>query len=322
MNGSNRTGIWAVVLAGGEGERLRAFTTQWLGRHVPKQYCTFVGTRSMLEHTLDRAARLCTPERVVTVIARSHDPFLTMAHPALKRGVVVRQPVNRDTAAGVFLALSYVRAADPDASVIVLPSDHFVDPDDLFLEMLAHGAQAAQSLDRLILFGAQPQTPELEYGWLRAGGAIGSAGGRPIRMVEAFVEKPAPQHVPALHSGGALWSTMVMAGPLTRFWSLGRRQVAEVVSLFELLVDAIGAPGEAAVLDDIYRRMPARNFSAHFLQQLTDALAVIELRDVVWSDWGNPARIVETLRRLGRKPAFARVTAARPGRQKPLPAIA
>jgi mannose-1-phosphate guanylyltransferase len=49
---------WAVILAGGEGERMRAAITSWLGTHRPKQYCSFVGSRSMLEHTVDRARRL------------------------------------------------------------------------------------------------------------------------------------------------------------------------------------------------------------------------------------------------------------------------
>jgi mannose-1-phosphate guanylyltransferase len=64
--------IWVAILAGGEGERLRPLVQRWLGRHVPKQCCTFQGTRSMLDHTLDRAVQLARPDRVVTVMARLH----------------------------------------------------------------------------------------------------------------------------------------------------------------------------------------------------------------------------------------------------------
>jgi hypothetical protein len=55
--------VWSVVLAGGEGERTRAFITSWLGYHKPKQYCTFTGTRSLFQHTVDRADALVSPER-------------------------------------------------------------------------------------------------------------------------------------------------------------------------------------------------------------------------------------------------------------------
>lgn len=91
---------WVVVLAGGDGERLRFFTERWLGRHVPKQYCTFVGTRSMLEHTLDRALQVSAPECIVTVMGRSHVGLPIPQHPALSKGRVVLQPANRDTAPG------------------------------------------------------------------------------------------------------------------------------------------------------------------------------------------------------------------------------
>jgi mannose-1-phosphate guanylyltransferase len=64
--------LWSVVLAGGDAERLRPFVQRWLGRHKPKQYCIFIGTRSMFRHTVDRSDRIVAPERRVAVIAREH----------------------------------------------------------------------------------------------------------------------------------------------------------------------------------------------------------------------------------------------------------
>ena len=59
--GSEKDNLWSIVLAGGEGERLKPFVQKWLGRHKPKQYCTFIGTRSMFQHTLDRADQITDP---------------------------------------------------------------------------------------------------------------------------------------------------------------------------------------------------------------------------------------------------------------------
>jgi mannose-1-phosphate guanylyltransferase len=64
--------LWSIILAGGEGTRVSSLVHRWLGRPKPKQYCAFVGTRSMFQHTLDRASRLTPPERMVTVVAHGH----------------------------------------------------------------------------------------------------------------------------------------------------------------------------------------------------------------------------------------------------------
>jgi mannose-1-phosphate guanylyltransferase len=63
--GIEKDKLWSIALAGVEGERLKHFVQRWLGRHKPKQYCTFIGTRSMFQHTLDRADQIAAPEHKV-----------------------------------------------------------------------------------------------------------------------------------------------------------------------------------------------------------------------------------------------------------------
>jgi mannose-1-phosphate guanylyltransferase len=221
--------VWTVVLAGGEGERLRPLTEQWLGQHLPKQYCTFVGTRSMLEHTLDRAMQLSPSQRVVTVMARSHASLPLRGHRALSQGSVVLQPDNRDTAPGVFLALTYVYAADPDATVVIFPSDHFIHPEDLFVRQV-HGAMlAAIVLDRVVLLGVAPHGLEIDYGWIQPGPALDDrrAGCR-AHAIRMFVEKPPKAVAQAFQRTCALWNTMVVAASARRLWALGRRCLPDV----------------------------------------------------------------------------------------------
>src|SRR5512146_1246687 len=89
--------LWSIILAGGEGERLRPFIQKWLGRHTPKQYCAFVGRRSMLQHTIDRADRIAKPDQKTTVIARSHEPDARRQFDQRQCGIIIKQPANRDT---------------------------------------------------------------------------------------------------------------------------------------------------------------------------------------------------------------------------------
>jgi mannose-1-phosphate guanylyltransferase len=87
-------------------------------------------------------------------------------------------------------------------------------------------------------------------------------------------------------------------------WTLGWQCVPEMMRLFERLSEAIGGPEEGRVLEAIYRDLPTKNFSSDLLQRVPEKLAVIELTGVLWSDWGKPERIAETLRRIDRQPAF------------------
>ena len=88
---SKSSGRWSIVLAGGEGERLRSWTEKRFGSHRPKQYCSFDGRQSMLEHTLDRATAASGPHRLVTVIGAGHRRFLAelASNPT---GRVIEQP--------------------------------------------------------------------------------------------------------------------------------------------------------------------------------------------------------------------------------------
>jgi mannose-1-phosphate guanylyltransferase len=304
--------LWSIILAGGDGERLKPMVQSWLGRHRPKQYCTFIGTRSMLEHTLDRSDRIVRPEQRVTVIAREHGDDASPQLSSRPQGKVILQPGNRETAAGIFLALTYIRAHDSQATVLIFPSDHFVYPEDAFVEMACRLARAARTLkDRVLLLGASPDAPEPEYGWIQPGAHLGWVDGCRVRKTQTFIEKPNLEGCKGAMRSGALWNTMVIAAKVKTLWSLGLRCFPEMMRLFEIYGESIGTAQEDAVLEDIYQIMPRRNFSVHLLQEFPKHVAVLELRDVVWSDWGKPERIEESLRQIGREPVFCRSHSSR-----------
>jgi len=113
--------VWSIILAGGDGERLRPLIQRWLGCHKPKQYCAFIGTRSMLQHTLDRADRLTAPARRFMICAREHQHEALLQLNGRQPGTLILQPAKRGTLAGIFLPLMYVRKSDPEATVVIFP---------------------------------------------------------------------------------------------------------------------------------------------------------------------------------------------------------
>ena len=118
------------------------------------------------------------------------------------------------------------------------------------------------------------------------------------------MEKPNRIQAAQAFRHGALWNTFVFAAQAELLWQVGTRCFPDVMRRFERLRSVIGRSQEAAVLDAIYKDMPAYNVSTTLLQQTAESAVVVELQDVLWSDWGQPARVAETLHRIGRRPAF------------------
>ena len=294
--------LWSIVLAGGEGERTRAFVEEWLGHHKPKQYCVFAGTRSLFQHTVDRADALGSPEHRVVVAAPEHRGHVLEQLAGRGEGRVLFQPKNRGTAPGVFLALTHVLARDPNATVVIYPSDHFVYPESAFLNVVRNAVRGAQRYpDGAVLLGVRPSTSETDYGWI-----VPSPGepNEPTRRVDAFLEKPPRRLAEEVLRKGALWNTLIVASKVDALWALGWRCLPEIMPAFVRLWEALRGGRDDAVLEDIYRTLPARDFSSDLLQRASDRLRVLEMNGVWWIDWGRPERILETLRALERRAAL------------------
>ena len=297
--------LWSMILAGGEGERTRSFIERWLGYPKPKQYCTFVGNRSMLQHTSDRADRLGAPHQKITVVAQSHQRFAGEALGGQRAGQVILEPNYCGTAPEMFLPLTYIRAWDPSATVVIFPSDHFVFPETRFLEMVRRAIRGSRIFqDRLLLLGVRPTHLELDYGWMNVGGVLGWSGGSCVRQVDSFVEQL--DHIQALNAmaKGALWNTSVMVGKVSTIWKLGWQYLPVIMERFERLGKAIGSTHEGRMLRQLYQKMPRLEVSSELLQRVPERLGMIELEDVLWSDWEVSDRIRDTLNVLGKEPAF------------------
>ena len=131
---------WAIVLAAGDGTRLRDLTVDRHGKAVPKQYCTLRGGRTLLGDALQRAQMVALPERVVVVVAAQHWEWWEPELASLPRANLIVQPQNRGTASGILLPLLSIVERDRAARIAVFPSDHFIQ-DEPVLERAMNAEQ-------------------------------------------------------------------------------------------------------------------------------------------------------------------------------------
>jgi mannose-1-phosphate guanylyltransferase len=294
--------LWGIVLAAGEGTRVRAFLSELCGGSGIKQFCAVLGRRSMLQYTLDRIERLIPRKRILIVVSRHHREEVAQQLASWPAENIVFQPENRDTAPGILLPLAHVSQRDPLATVAIFPSDHFVLHETRFMEAVHRGVWETQRFPwHLTLLGMLPDRIEDGYGWIVPGG---EEENRETRAVQEFWEKPTPPQAQALWQRGAMWNTFVCIAQGGILWSMARRIVPEVYEGFRQIRQALETPHGEKVTEQVYATMPAANFSSGLCEPLASELRVLPVSAVGWSDWGTADRISATIEQLGKQAEF------------------
>src|SRR5688572_14911561 len=132
---------WALVLAAGEGSRLRTLTTDSNGLAVPKQFCSLQGGPSLLQEALHRAQAVVPRERICTVVAEQHRRWWQGALWWLPAANIFVQPRNRGTAVGILMPVLRILARDPLARILFLPADHYVRDEEILSRSLRTAAR-------------------------------------------------------------------------------------------------------------------------------------------------------------------------------------
>jgi mannose-1-phosphate guanylyltransferase len=303
----DRQNCWAIVLAGGEGMRLRSLVRQVLGDDRPKQYARLLGARSLLGQTLDRIELAIPDTRTLVVTVRQHAGYIAEEFAAAPRPTILVQPFDRGTAAGVLYPAHWIAWRNPEAIVAVFPSDHFLLGEAAFM---AHVAEVAgwveKNPDRLVLLGAQPTSPEVEYGWIEPDDCLGDLSTGPIRSVRQFWEKPAVARARACMTAGHLWNTSVLIGKVAALVQAGCQALPDLSDRLARIEPFVGTPEEPDAVRQAYELMPKANFSRAVLEVCPEVLAVSRLPRVVWSDLGSPHRVMEALTRMRVRPEWTR----------------
>lgn len=185
--------VHAVIMAGGTSKALWPVAR----KRCPVQCLDLFHEATMLELTIRRIMPLVPPERILVVTGREGRECLQQSGLELPPENIIAEPVARNTAPCIALATVYIRARDPEAITIVLPSDHDVRDQDVFAGIIEAGVLVASEKTGLVTIGVRPSYPETEYGYIQTeeqlpdkeretgGGAVFS-----LYRVRTFAEKP------------------------------------------------------------------------------------------------------------------------------------
>ncbi len=306
----------AIVLAGGEGQRLRALTRYVCGDDRPKQFAPLLGGRSLLRQTLDRIGLGIPLERTLMVTHARDAVYLAREFPRDERPECLVQPEDRGTAAAILWAAHTIRRRDPDAVTVVVPSDHYIEGEPEFMgHLLEVVAFVRRHPEHLVLLGAIPREADTQYGWIDPGEPVSGLRVGMIYQVRRFREKPSADMARACLNAGAFWNTFVLVSSVTTLAAVGREALPELSKRLERLAAFAGMPEEPWATRQAFALAPRASFSSDVLERVPAGLAVSPLPSTVtWADWGTPERVIASLRRAGLRPRWLEALANFPVR--------
>ena len=289
---------WAIVLAGGKGSRLQSLTRKIEGDARPKQFSKVFGSRSLLGHTRERLRPVFNNERVVFIVTKDHQRFYRDELADVDKANLLEQSDNRGTAIAIISSLLQLLQYKPDAIVGIFPSDHYYADDDAFVATLQSAIHVSKiHNDSIVLIGAKPQWPEIEYGWIQPGSKIKTICRFPVFSVSRFCEKPPLREARELMRQGGLWNTSVLIGRAGAFLNV---LAASVTPALTRVARAVAHRN----LDSVYGDIDSIDFSRDVLTKQPQSLLVMEDAASGWADLGHPERVISTLDRHQIEPGW------------------
>jgi mannose-1-phosphate guanylyltransferase len=285
--------LHAAIMAGGSGTRF------WPASRgaLPKQLLNLAGERSMLQQTVDRLGDLVSPDRTLILTNVRLADAVGKQLPDLPKSCVICEPAKRDTAACIGLAAFCMLHADPDATMVVMPSDHVISTDEQFRSAITAAATLVQqNPQRLVTFGVSPGYPAISFGYIERGEVMaGSPSGINVHRVKQFREKPqveiAQQYV---ESGNFYWNAGIFVWKAQRIADLLAEHQPAMHERLQTIAAAIGQDDYDEILNREFTAIKGTSID-YAVMEKADDVVVVET-PFSWDDvgsWQALARLVE-----------------------------
>jgi mannose-1-phosphate guanylyltransferase len=290
---------WGIILAGGDGTRLRSLSQLIAGDDRPKQFCNLFGSRSLLSRTRWRVRHSIPHQRTLFVVVREHEKYYAPELVDVDASRIVVQPANRGTTAAITYGLLRLTRLANNPVVAIFPSDHHFADEEQFRRALDNALGVVRKHPgTLVLLGARADKAEVGYGWIEPGPPL-DKGDEPHRIfrVNRFWEKPSAERAEELLASGCLWNTFVIVGRAEAFLEAIDYAAPHTLRLFHAVAIARTKEEEREHAEALYKELPSSDFSRQVLTNCAHRLAVLRLDRAGWGDLGTPEGVLAALRK-------------------------
>ncbi len=241
MNNSNN---YCVIMAGGIGSRF------WPKSRVerPKQFIDILGRgKTFIRDTYERFLPIVPPENMIVVTNRRYHDLVIESIPELAENQILCEPIGRNTAPCIAYAAFYIKAINPNANMIVTPSDHFISDPEAFRDVVKSSLEFIDGRENLMTIGIEPSYPECGYGYIQR------ECDNTISPVKSFSEKPSVEIAQTfLESGDFMWNSGLFIWSCEAIHKALKSHLPDLYTLFESMSDKFATAEQDEAVDKIF----------------------------------------------------------------------
>lgn len=273
---------YAVIMCGGSGSRFWPKSR----KTFPKQFLKTVGNRTMIQATVDRISRFIPFENIYMVTNSYYVETIKEQVPQISEGNIIIEPMIKETAACIGYSAVKLLKKDSEAVMIVLPSDHYIEDEEVLIETLEQGLVIANKDNCLVTMGIKPTRPETAYGYIETGKSIEGNYDIPTYNVKRFTEKPNKEKAQEfIDKGTYLWNSGIF---IWKARDLMKQYDKFLPEMYECLInmrDAIGTKDEGKIVELEYNKIDGISIDYGILEKVWNVY-VIE-SNFKWDDIGS-----------------------------------
>lgn len=284
MNKNN----YALIMAGGVGSRFWPVSRT----EYPKQFIDFFGIgKTLIQSTYDRFLKICPPENIFIVTNQIYTDIIKEQLPGIQDNQILAEPIMRNTAPCIAYGSMKIAELNPEATIVVAPSDHTIADQEKFIEAIEQSLKAASENDCLITLGIKPSRPDTGYGYIQY--VDNSLPTDPkFHKVKLFTEKPNLELAKSfIQSGDFLWNAGIFIWSAKSINNAFQKHLPEMFDIFQSGMRQYNTANEIEFIGNAY--LQCTNISIDFgIMEKANNVYVLP-SDFGWSDLGTWASIYE-----------------------------
>ncbi|MCC8134820.1 MAG: mannose-1-phosphate guanylyltransferase [Tannerellaceae bacterium] len=270
---------YCVIMGGGIGSRFWPFSRE----SYPKQFLDFFGSgRSLLQMTFDRFAKIIPVENIYIVTNEAYAKLIAEQLPEINESQILLEPCRRNTAPCIAYASYHIKACNPNANIVVAPSDHLILKEDAFLRDVQKGLEFVKENKALVTLGIRPSRPETGYGYIQSSDTMLGD----FTKVKTFTEKPNLELAKIFQeSGEFFWNSGLFLWNVNSILDAFEKFLPDITARFNLGMDKFNTPEEK---DFIQENFPCcLNISIDYgIMEKADNVYMLCV-DFGWADLGT-----------------------------------